>query len=702
MHIQHQNPTTMKKLVYTLILCLFALNLSAKIYIVSNETALFNGSVSAKTKEGSGLLVKYPDANMTPIATNGSDYQYAYEVTNIKNNYLSITFANDRNISDSQISDNSIYKVSYNSSGNIVINQIPLESFTITIDANDPYIYRALIISHSYLSLDINNSTFAYTFYKSILKEGITISIPELALMTSNNTFDQALGGNISIDISSEDAIVFLKPDKVYATDDEKEFFPNAEYYYSTETADFTIVKNLNISKNAGDSKSIDDIYKDDNLFGTITYSTTYTKAQVANWLWIACPYDANLSVRTAYGVALKQTYTNDPNENYKQPCFVLKSFDSEKRAAQQTDYWVEQKDASLSAGVGYILGIDPRDINDNIVVTYTSISKTNTKKNQHTDIYAPTNNTSSYANQHLIGTKLFYPATIRNRSNTPCFIATPQENSFNYSIAFNETSKTFNPFSAYYIQFEGEIAIHESSSSSNAPAARIQKSEQDDEQQLPTFENYTIKLTNSKISQETTILMNENGTEGYTLGEDFLYFTQNVDGIPFANQFYSLDQGDPRSFNHRKNENQTISLGGRLQTAGEYTISLNGTDTKAKSVLLTDTYDGSTAELTTENYTFTASDNENIDNRFVITFSFAPQIPTDTYIAEANQIIIYGNANNCNISNLTIGESVMIYDATGRLIYNQTAQSESINICLNAGTYIIRQTNKWAKFAVK
>lgn len=195
---------------------------------------------------------------------------------------------------------------------------------------------------------------------------------------------------------------------------------------------------------------------------------------------------------------------------------------------------------------------------------------------------------------------------------------------------------------------------------------------------------------------------MNEKGTKGYTLGEDFFYFTENVDGIPFANQFYSLDQGDPLSFNHRKNENQTISLGGRIQTAGEYTISLNVIDTKAKSVLLTDTHNGSTAELTTENYTFSATENENIDNRFVITFTFAPQLPTDTYITEANQIIVLGNSDNCNISNLTTGQQVMIYDATGRLIYNQIAQGESLNINLNAGTYIVRQANKWAKFAIK
>lgn len=691
----------MKKLFYTLILCIFALNLSAKVYIVSNETTLFNGTVSAQTKDGSGILATYPNANMTSIETNGSNYKYAYEITNIKNSYLKISFADESLLINSNITDNSIYEVSFNSSGNPTINQLPLESFTITIDANDPYIYRALTISHSYLSLDINNSTFTYTFCKSLLKNGITISIPELALMKSNNTFDQALGSNISININSEDAVIYLNPTKSDLNDEEKEAFPSATYYYSSNSNVFVIVKSLNISKNAGDPKSIDAAYKSDNIFGSITYSTTYTTAQVANWLWIACPYNATLSVRTSHGVALKQTYTNDPNQNYKNPCFILKAFDSEKRAASRTDYWVEQTTASLSAGVGYILGIDPRNINDDIIVTYTSKSKSNTRTKSHSNEYSSTSVISNYSNQHLIGTKLFYPATIKNRTNAPCYIATPQENSFTYSIAFNETSKSIEPFSAYFIQFAGNITVSEISSVSYAPAARIQESEQDDEQQFPIFESYTIKLTNSKIDQETTILMNENGSEGYTLGEDFFYFTENVDGEPFVNQFYSLDQDEPRSFNHRKKENQAISLGGCLANAGDYTISLNGTNTTAKSVLLTDTYDGTTTELTTDSYTFSVNDSVVLNNRFIVTFSFAPDMPTDTYITEANQIIVYGNADNCNINNLTTDEIVMIYDATGRLVYNQIAQTDNLNITLIPGTYIVRQADKWTKFNI-
>jgi hypothetical protein len=43
-----------------------------------------------------------------------------------------------------------------------------------------------------------------------------------------------------------------------------------------------------------------------------------------------------------------------------------------------------------------------------------------------------------------------------------------------------------------------------------------------------------------------------------------------------------------------------------------------------------------------------------------------------------------------------------MIFDAMGRLIYNEITNSETINISLPSGTYIVRNANNWAKFAIK
>ena len=457
----------------------------------------------------------------------------------------------------------------------------------------------------------------------------------------------------------------------------------NNPLYFSA----FSNINNLTLVNNTVTSQT-----NANNKYATITNTVTYTYAQVANWIWITTPFNATISVSQGAN-DLHLTWPGN-SATAKTACFVLKSFNSAKRAASRTDYWDDMKTTTLEAGKGYLLGIDPRGDKTNITVTYTSTASRNSIQTTFEHTLAEHSGPSSYANQHLIGTGGFYNTNHVDASKA-FYYALPTSNGFTYQNSGYEAF-VLAPFKPFFVQTYGSLKFY-----LNKPANVAALSPELAEPQI-TEETYRLLIEGNDFNDQTTIILDQSGTEGYTIGEDFFYFTTDVDGIPFANQFYTIDQDEPRSFNHRKNENQTISLGGRIETAGEYTISLNAIDTKAKSVLLTDTYFGLTTELTLEDYTFTASENENIDNRFVVTFSFAPEVPVDTYVPTANQIIVSGNAANCNINNLTIGETVMIFDATGRIVYNQTAQSENINITLISGTYIVRQNNKWAKFAIK
>ena len=241
-------------------------------------------------------------------------------------------------------------------------------------------------------------------------------------------------------------------------------------------------------------------------------------------------------------------------------------------------------------------------------------------------------------------------------------------------------------------MQYAGDYTFHNYNGTVVAPRAPRRTTDVAQEMEI-----YELLLNDEK----TTIMMDADGTEGYTINEDFMYFTQTIDGIEIANQFYTFDGEDQLSFNHRKNQNQTITLGGKVATTGEYTISLNGINTTAKSVTLFDAVENTTTELTTDDYTFTA-ESGSINNRFVITFSFAPGVTTDVFATEANQLVVSGNADNCTIENLIAGEEVMIFDAMGRLVYNAQADATAINVSLTAGTYIVRQANNFAKFVIK
>ena len=115
----------------------------------------------------------------------------------------------------------------------------------------------------------------------------------------------------------------------------------------------------------------------------------------------------------------------------------------------------------------------------------------------------------------------------------------------------------------------------------------------------------------------------------------------------------------------------------------------------------MTDAVKNITTDLTLADYTFEAEAGT-IEGRFTLTFSFAPELPTDVFTPEASKIIVSSQNQTCVIDNLTIGENVMIFDATGCLVYSETTNTNTINIALNRGTYIVRQANNWAKFVVK
>ena len=690
----------MKKLFYTLILCFFALNLSADIYVVSKTlsnftiTDLWTGEeIPVETKSGRG------------------GYNYVYKISDLESGLdLNFNFGSESCLiftGNEGIQNGNIYYF-YKSGNNIEYTKLnsPIINVTINLDVkNCEYPQDAFkgIKPDYYKSVKITGTKATYSFFEILNPNGATIKFPQIIYISkSDRTLSSVTTSGKTLEGLQNNDIIHWYPQYRATVANAPE---NSAYVTSSNNVTLMINVTENKTYTGSESRELSKDYTATE-FGNITYSMTYSKAEVKDWLFISAPYDATVEVSISNVGNIPLTYTNDPNKGYQYSCFLLRSFNSQKRANGEKNYWDEKTTPTIEAGKGYILGIDPRNNNGDITVTYKSINSSNTRStNKEITLSSYIGNFEAGQNQHLIGTGLFYNSAIiynNQGEDKSILIAIPGEDGYKYEIhKYTEEYCTLAPFSAFFFKFNGTFSITERDmviSTANAPMARSKNNSNN----TPDFEHYNIKINSENISKETTILMNNDGNQGPGDDGDFLYFTANVDGIPFANQFYSIDQDYPLAFNHSKRENQTISLGGCLETAGEYTISLEGINTTAKSVLLTDTYDGSTTELTTDDYTFTATAGEVLTGRFVVTFSFAPDMPTDTYIAEANQIVVFGNAQNCSINNLTIGENVMIYDATGRLVYNQTAQSENININLIPGTYIVRQTNKSARFAVK
>ena len=665
----------MKKLFYTLILCFFALNLSAQVYFVSQNQV-------------QNIYTGMSEVSYEAIAAPaGYNYAYKIDYASIEENYISIDFTNGDYL-DGEVSNNNIYTHATNSSEQLVLLYLSIVDYS-RVTVSLPNNINASLLAHiqtdaAVYSSSVNGKTKTFNICKFFNSTGVNIIAPKFI----TESFEPHTTNTTKI--------------KYQISDNENHNITINARHYSTSGGyyqlSFTETKNIEISKTSSESRAISTTYYNDANFGSISYSITYSNSEVADWIWISSPFDANITVQTTTGISLKLTYTNDPNQNYKNASFLLRKFDTNKRAQGKLDYWTEVKEAKLTAGEGYLLGIDPRNLTSNFVVTYTSVNSSNTNNATDQRLFSPSSYVSDYSNQHFIGTKMYYPAKVVNQSNSSVFyIAKQKDDNYAYFLGAGATStQTLEPFTPFFIKFEsGYISFQKNQSSANAPAARIQAENNTND----FLETYTININGTEWSGETTVLINPEKPENEN---GFIYFTENVSGIPFANQFYSLDQNKPRSFNYQTKEDQTIALEGRLQNEGEYTISLNGINTTANSVLLTDNTTGATTELTNNDYTFTANNEEILTGRFFLTFSFVPETTTDLYVAEANQIIVFGNANNCTIKNLTIGKNVVIYDATGHLVYNQIAQSDIININIPMGTYIVKQSNKTARFAIK
>ena len=666
----------MKKLFYTLLVTLFTLNISAQsVYIVAEDA-------------------NAPDVNVTSASYSleeieGTTYAKAWKISGGTGNLTFKVGSNSKRITQPQTD---IYYKIVKSSDTYVIESGSNNTYTAQLYTNIPYSQSNHELYTSYnTNVVVNSNVMGYA------KEYIYTwgSFWNETLILQHTYY--AEGGSV------EPTTSILRNNKEYVLaydygtwhfDGNELLKPNNTNYQIAVveiTEHGTINSDGNVIENNGYG-----------FFKEIVRTKTYTLADVENWIWISSPYRANIVIKDANGNQLSHAYYFNDGDNHSGD-YLLKYYDTQAASIGSENTWIDSRVNILEANKGYILGINPDGLTAPFTVTITSTP------NQIIDTYTRigfghNNNYTSgidaqHSNLHLVGTGLYNVPRGLNFGGKVAHICIPKPNGYSYQYQFNMSEGDYQdsigylkPYSAFFMQYAGDYTFHNYNGTTVAPRAPRRTANVAQEMEI-----YELSLN----GETTTIMMDADGSEGYTINEDFMFFTHTIDGIEIANQFYTFDGEDLLSFNHRKNQNQTISLGGKIATAGEYTISLNSINTTAKSVTLFDVVLNTTTELTTNDYTFIAEAGS-IDNRFIITFSFAPQVPTDIFATEANQLVVLGDANNCTIKNLIVGEQVMIFDAMGRLIYNAQTNATTINLSLTAGTYIVRQANNFAKFVIR
>ncbi len=556
-----------------------------------------------------------------------------------------------------------------------------------------------------------NGNNFKQSFDKVVYAFKITATLnsqsidTEITYVDYNNLYisSNLLNGELKLTNTKEHSFtadvcnVQAGKHTITITDKTTGWYITKDVTLSTDATKLTINADIN-SENIEFSNVISPIFDNSTNLALGTYGKLSYQLEMPDdrWYWIVLPYDVNVSEITTTGTGTNGDY-ND---------LVFTEYDAQTRAGGGNG-WINWKTAgkdiaaeTLTANKGYVIG--PKTTAENggdkfpgWTITFPSASATNTVAGEAIDLKTTnTGGTTINDNWNIIGTGLYHEGSLSDDIN---YVAIPDnDGDYNYyyiSSPIDDLKQltSFAPFEAFFVQYGGTYSAKatDAQSAALAPVARAKAQEQE--------QIYLINMNEA----HTVVILNAEGSEGYTAGEDFL--EMNIGSR--IEMIYSFDAEDALAFNHRATEAQSIALGGYVAVAGEQTISLDAYNGNAEAVTLIDNVTGTTTDLLAEDYTFTAEVGS-LDGRFTIVFA-AQKAGSDTtvdcYNSIANQVIAYGTADHCTVSGLTAGEAIVVYNTMGQLVFATTADSETITLpSLTAGNYLILHNGTTNKVTLK
>ena len=199
------------------------------------------------------------------------------------------------------------------------------------------------------------------------------------------------------------------------------------------------------------------------------------------------------------------------------------------------------------------------------------------------------------------------------------------------------------------------------------------------------------LKISTASGTDKTYLIMDDLQSTSYQIGEDLEKIITTETAIP---QVYTVLGGINYANNALPVFNvQDLPVGFYTKTAGSTTINVDATQARSLSkLLLLDKTTGTTTDLLTSNYTFTAAAGTD-NSRFVIT---AQRISTENLVkTEVDEPQL--STLNCQLSikNLSPNSTVRVFDAIGRMLVSKTVVGNSLEIkSLSEGVYSVNIQN--------
>ena len=239
----------------------------------------------------------------------------------------------------------------------------------------------------------------------------------------------------------------------------------------------------------------------------------------------------------------------------------------------------------------------------------------------------------------------------------------------------------TLNPFTSFFVQADAALASSSVSFDLNLRQSLPSSVKNDTIDKVRLYFQTTTGIDN------TNLVLGDHQTTDYQIGQDMeKWITRGTD----KPQVYTLLNGINYAFNALPVANvQNLALGVYTNASGTATIS---TDVSAApnlmQLLLTDTSNGTTTDLLTSNYSFTANAGTN-NARFLIS---AQHTSTEASKISSEHPYCAVVSSKLMIYNIKLNSKIILYDAFGRFLARELANSPTIEMVLpSKGVYIVQ-----------
>lgn len=419
---------------------------------------------------------------------------------------------------------------------------------------------------------------------------------------------------------------------------------------------------------------------KDESSFSSIIDATiTATSAKLfktiddTKWYYMAFPCDVTVAdITKSNGESIGVLGTD----------WFIKYYDGEQRGnngTAQTNWKHIEAIPTLTANRGYIFGLKTGTVELSIPLNSSVLAAESTDKN----IAVAANKGAAANTNHgwnLIGHPYMSKYNAQSNASAPDYMIMPNSDGKTYS----QTSKgagtlpaDLKPFAAYFVQVgaAGNIGFGRNGRQ-NVPASVAAE----------VSENIRLNLTTATGADYTYLIMDNDQTTEYQIGEDMVKWLGTGTDVP---QVYTLIGDVSYAFNALPMSSVVnLPIGLYTKNAGASTISVNALQAPSLSkLLLTDKKENITTDLLVSDYSFNATAGSD-NTRFVMS---AQRISTGDQINLIDAPSVISSNGKLIINELSPKTNIRIYDATGRLVMSKVAMERSIEIPLQVvGMYAV------------